>query len=132
MQAASIRRICGAAILVVGICATLLIRPAPGGDLLCTATSSCPCFECRNKRSGYSQCTARYAHPSRECHGVGYYVGGGAAFGGDYRCCDEGTWGWDYLGRIPKAIQLKWWHGRRYQGGTGAYRTDGPHLSIYD
>jgi hypothetical protein len=42
----------------------------------------------------------------------------------------EGTWGWDYVGRwLGPDVILGWWHGRRYQGGTGAYQTDGPTLN---
>jgi hypothetical protein len=29
---------------------------------------------------------------------------------------------------IPRRVTLEWWHGRRYQGGTGAYQSDGPKL----
>jgi hypothetical protein len=59
---------------------------------------------------------------------VGYYVGGGSAWHwGEPRKLNEGTWGWDYKGfGLPKHIALQWSHGRRYQGGTGAYKTDGP------
>jgi hypothetical protein len=101
--------------------------PSAAG-LLTQAMSPCSCFECRNYRSGCSQSVASYAHPSRNVRETGYYVGGGAALHGDCRWCDEGTWGWDYMGTVPRLIQLKWWHGRRYQGGTGSYKTDGPRL----
>jgi hypothetical protein len=60
---------------------------------------------------------------------VGYYVGGGCAQPrhAEPRLPDEGTWGWDYQGWfLPRRVILGWWHGRRYQGGTGAYKTDGP------
>lgn len=54
---------------------------------------------------------------------VGYYVGGGAAFGGEPRYCDEGTWGWDYA--LPwTRVKLGWFHGRRHQGGEGQYNPD--------
>jgi hypothetical protein len=43
------------------------------------------------------------------------------------RAAEEGTWGWDYrTSRLVCDPFLRWWHGRRYQGGSGAYRTDGP------
>jgi hypothetical protein len=72
---------------------------------------------------------AWWAVPSSNPGYIGYYVGGGCS-----RCLtagprypDEGTWGWDFRGRlIPRHVDLGWWHGRRYQGGTGAYKTDGP------
>ena len=32
----------------------------------------------------------------------GYYVGGGAAVHGQPRSANEGTWGWDYGGLLPK------------------------------
>lgn len=56
------------------------------------------------------------------------YVGGGAAFRwGQPRTLEEGTWGRDYVGMLyPRRVWLNWWHGARYQGGTGGYATDGP------
>ena len=57
----------------------------------------------------------------------GYYVGGGGGHGSDLRCRTEGTYGWDYTGiHFPRNVMLGWNHGRRYQGGTGYYKTDGP------
>ena len=75
--------------------------------------------------------------PSISCHARpsdtpaygGYYVGGGAAFHGEPRGPCEGTWGWDYSGfLIHRRVALDWFHGWRSQGGTGAYKTDGPRL----
>lgn len=69
--------------------------------------------------------------PSDTGHYFGYYVGGGNGrpHKAESRRDDEGTWGWDYKGwLIPRRVVLGWWHGQRYQGGTGAYKTDGPHL----
>ena len=83
----------------------------------------------RHACAGWPQCISRWARPSYGCHETGYYVGGGAAAHGDCRCPHEGTWGWDYHGRLfTKRIALGWHHGRRDQGGYGAYKTDGPHL----
>ena len=72
---------------------------------------------------------ACYARPSDTGRYVGYYVGGGSPYRGDAPAPDEGVWGWDYAGVCfwPR-IALLWNHGRRYQGGPGAYRTDGPRL----
>jgi len=73
---------------------------------------------------------AWWAVPSNSAANLGHYVGGGCTplLRGEPRRLDEGTWGWDYQGcLIPRHVNLGWWHGRRYQGGTGAYRTDGPH-----
>jgi hypothetical protein len=81
-------------------------------------------------RERYVPGVACYAVPSDTGHYVGYYVGGGAPCFGDPPCPDEGTWGWDYHGcLLPKKVILGWWHGRRYQGGIGAYRTAGPNCS---
>lgn len=68
--------------------------------------------------------------PSDTGHYLGYHVGGGAGHPrkAESRQPDEGTWGWDYQGLFPRRVMLGWWHGRRYQGGTGAYKTDGPRL----
>ncbi len=68
------------------------------------------------------------AQPSDNGKYFGYYVGGGAACHGEPRFWDEGTWGWDYCGCLPSRVFLQWYHGRRYQGGIGAYKIDGPHL----
>ena len=74
--------------------------------------------------------TAWYAVPSDAGRYVGYYVGGGSPFRGEPRRPDEGVWGWDYSGsRFTPRIMLLWNHGRFYQGGTGAYKTDGPRLT---
>jgi hypothetical protein len=85
---------------------------------------------CEQRRAGNPQGVACWAVPSDTGHYVGNYVGGGCAV----RCvadpphADEGTWGWDYRGWLwPRRVLLGWWHGRS-QGGTGAYRTDGPNL----
>lgn len=73
----------------------------------------------------------KWAIPSYNHYHIGYWVGGGALSRkkGHAPAFDEGTWGWDYRGwLIHRRVDLLWWHGRRYQGGSGAYRTDGPHL----
>ena len=78
---------------------------------------------------GYPHCTSWYARPSDTGRYIGYYVGGGCPFYrvGEDRHAWEGTWGWDYQGFCwPSRVVLDWYHGRRYQGGQGAYRTDGP------
>ena len=59
----------------------------------------------------------------------GYWVGGGQAIKGYMPGPEDGTFGWDYFGiAFNKRIALNWSYSRRYQGGTGAYKTDGPHL----
>jgi hypothetical protein len=81
-------------------------------------------------RAGWPQETSCLAVHADTGHYVGYYVGGGCACyrRGDAPHPDEGTWGWDYRGwLVPRHVILRWWHGR-YQGGTGAYATDGPNL----
>jgi hypothetical protein len=76
-------------------------------------------------RAGCPLEVACYARPSDTPQYIGYYVGGGSALGGTHRCCDEGTWGWDYHGWfLPHRVILYWNHWR-YQGGTGAYYTEG-------
>lgn len=87
--------------------------------------------ECRDRHAiaGWPQCVSPWARPSFGCYEGGYYVGGGAPAHGDYRCAHEGTWGWDYNGRLfNKRIALGWYHGRRAQGGYGAYKSDGPRI----
>ncbi len=80
-------------------------------------------------RAGCPQNIRCWAVPSETRAYDGYYVGGGVACGGSRRHCDEGTWGWDYEGwLLPHRVVLYWSHGRRYQGGTGAYKANGPNL----
>ena len=61
---------------------------------------------------------------------VAYYVGGGASsFHGEPRYCEEGTFGVDYKPIGPgfrDGVTLGWWHGRRWQGGTGQYEPNNP------
>lgn len=73
---------------------------------------------------------ARIVLPSDTGHYRVYFLGGGAGNPrkAEPRRPDEGTWGWDYQGLLPRRIILGWWHGRRAQGGVGAYKTDGPRL----
>jgi hypothetical protein len=83
------------------------------------------------RRAGFPSEESPCAKPSDTGHYVGYYVGGGAVpcccAKGDAPTAEEGTWGWDYSGLcVPSWVRLDWWHGRRQQGGGGAYRTDGP------
>ena len=83
-------------------------------------------------RAGNPQCVSPLAMPAESPHEVSYYAGGGArtkARLGEERREHEGIWGVDYGGILfPKHVDLGWWHGARYQGGYGAYRTDGPRL----
>jgi hypothetical protein len=72
------------------------------------------------------------AQPSDTGAYDGYYVGGGSPCHGDGPGKEEGTWGWDYPGWCWKSkVALLWSHGR-VQGGTGAYKTDGPQLLSHD
>ena len=81
-----------------------------------------------HRRAGFPQETSRWAKPSDTGRYTGYQVGGGAPLRkGDAPTAHRGAWGWDYIGgRLQRRVILGWWHGRRYQGGTGAYGTDGP------
>lgn len=88
-----------------------------------------PCWplpEHSARRAGYDGSISPLAMPTDAPGYVGYYVGGGAACGGEPRYAQEGIWGWDYQGiLLPRRVSLSWWHGRKYQGGTGQYQTDG-------
>jgi hypothetical protein len=81
-------------------------------------------------RAGKPWEIAPWARPSDTGRYVGYYIGGGSAskHKADGPLPEDGTWGWDYQGWFPRRIILGWWHGRRYQGGVGTYRTEGPTL----
>ncbi len=80
------------------------------------------------RQAGYPQCVSPVSMVSYNEHYSGGYVGGGKAHGGHAPCQNEGTWGWDYTPFRPMSsrIFLGWSHGRHYQGGFGAYATDGP------
>jgi hypothetical protein len=82
-----------------------------------------------HERAGCSMLIRSRAIPSNTPHYGGYWVGGGSPLFGDGPAFSEGTFGWDYFGILfTKRVALNWSHGRRYQGGTGAYKTDGPRL----
>ncbi|MCE9631534.1 MAG: hypothetical protein K8S94_12575 [Planctomycetia bacterium] len=84
------------------------------------------------RRAGDPQLISPLAKPTESPHEEGYYVGGGArerSRTSEERRPDEGVWGTDYAGRfIRKHTNLRWWHGSRYQGGSGSYGTDGPRV----
>ena len=85
-----------------------------------------------HQRAGNPSETSRWAIPSDNGRYVGYLVGGGCALPrrADGPTTEEGTWGWDYQGwLLPRRIILGWWHGRRYQGGTGAIKRMGRRCS---
>jgi hypothetical protein len=84
------------------------------------------CGEDGDERAGHPMVVASWAKPSDTGKYVGYEVGGGSACPGDGPSECEGTWGWDYEGiLLPSRVILDWFHGK-YQGGYGAYKTDGP------
>jgi len=93
-----------------------------------------PCKPAEDKghtmeRAGYPQHLSCLAAPSNTPAYTNYYVGGGAPCHGEGPNAEDGTWGWDYEGCwFKRNVALMWFHGRRYQGGTGAYKADGPHL----
>jgi hypothetical protein len=88
------------------------------------------CIPHTDERAGYPRCLAHHVQATNTDGGIGYYVGGGAAHGGEPRCREEGTWGWDETGfhAFRSRVVQGWWHGRKYQGGSGRYATDGPHV----
>lgn len=73
---------------------------------------------------------ARHAKPTYTPEYDYGWVGGGApTWRGEPRRANEGVWGRDYLGVLYlRRVWPNWWHGRRYQGGAGAYATEGPKL----
>jgi hypothetical protein len=80
-----------------------------------------------DERAGFPRTLSWHVQPSNTPGGIGYYVGGGVPLGhGQSNRGDEGTWGWDETGGswFRNRGRLLWSHGRRYQGGTGAYKTD--------
>jgi hypothetical protein len=83
-------------------------------------------FEHSFARAGFPNEISPHAKPTYTPDYVSYYVGGGAHHSGEPRRVEEGTWGRDYRGLLlPRHVWLGWSHGRKYQGGTGAYDPDG-------
>lgn len=84
-------------------------------------------------RPGCPQQVSSLARPFPNCRYSGYYVGGGAAlrvrsFGptllrGEPRRIHEGTFGLDYKPPWSR-VNLRWFHGVRYQDGEGQYEQD--------
>jgi hypothetical protein len=102
------------------------------GAVRAEEASTAPCSEDpahTMPKKGWPDHLSRLARPSESPQNVGYFVGGGSPrASADPPSPHEGTWGWDYKTRcINPRIMLNWWH-NRYQGGTGAYTTDGPHI----
>lgn len=103
------------------------------------ATSSASAFDIYTHESEHTM--SRAGHPNRVARWATYaygkhysanWVGGGSPFfHGEPRTVVEGTWGLDYSRHIlPINTWLKWNHGRRYQAGFGAYKTDGPYPKV--
>lgn len=101
--------------------------------LLILTAGHCLGQECVDdtRRAGWPLTISPLAMPSNTRGYLGHLVGGGCArmHKAEGPTPDEGTWGWDYSGLfLRRRVDLGWWHGRRSQGGTGAYRTDGPRV----
>jgi hypothetical protein len=80
------------------------------------------------ERAGCPQEVSKLAHPTNTPHYCGYYVGGGCVCRGGGPGPLQGTFGWDYCGGclVHPKVMLGWCFKCRYQGGVGAYKTDGP------
>lgn len=111
-------------LLIGGLLFCLPLAPAHAVELpgwLCLGGDRADRFT----RAGNSRQIARWAVPSWNRFYRGYYIGGGAVYGGDARDVRrEGTWGWDFAPSYSR-VRLGWWHGRRHQGGGGEYRSNG-------
>jgi hypothetical protein len=88
------------------------------------------CIPHTDERAGYPRTLSGHPETSATSGGIGYHVGGGVSLGHgpDHgRYLEDGTWGWDETGfhLFRRRVILGWSHGRKYQGGTGAYLTDG-------
>src|SRR5689334_8758747 len=75
-------------------------------------------------RAGHPEKVSHCARPSNTPAYSGYYIGGGGFCRGSAPGPLQGTFGWDYVGCRPslRHVALRWCN--RYQGGSGAYRTD--------
>ena len=98
--------------------------------LLSRAVSGARMASRRRAGAGNPRSLSCLARPSNGRYDDGYYVGGGCPCNckADLRYCNEGTWGWDYVGHcFFPIVDLGYWHGRRDQSGN--YKTDGPKIS---
>ena len=87
------------------------------------------CIPHTDERAGFPRSLSGHLETSATAGGTGYYVGGGVPLGhGEGRLAGDGTWGWDETGsrHFRRRVILGWSQGSKYQGGTGAYHTDGP------
>lgn len=82
------------------------------------------------ERAGYPNEVSKLAHPTNTPKYAGYYVGGGCVCRGGGPGPLQGTYGWDFVGGclVRPKVMLAWCFKCRYQGGSGAYKTDGPHV----
>jgi len=86
----------------------------------------------RHEQAGWPRCIAWWAIPSDRYGYTMYQVGGDCPLRSlaDPPRPDEGTWGWDYVGRwLHRNVILGWWHERRPEVGESTYKTDGPNLN---
>jgi hypothetical protein len=87
-------------------------------------------------RAGYPNEISCLAKPANRPEYCGYSVGGGCQPGPWYGraglpATNQGTFGWDYCHGpcwLNHRVMLGWCYGCRPKGGTGAYKTDGPHV----
>lgn len=121
---------------------TVIPMPTAGAHPAPAATVSAPPVEVEatapscthtDARAGNPKCIskcARFPYDRGYCAGWVGGGGGGVCRPGDPPTLEEGTWGTDYQGFYPaRRVFLRWNHGRRYQGGTGAYASEaGPRL----
>jgi hypothetical protein len=79
-------------------------------------------------RAGHPEMVSRWAIPSVTPAYSAGWVGGSTLLRGQPRHIhSDGVWGFDYDGwLLNRRIWLGWSHGRRYQGGAGAYDSEGP------
>ena len=90
------------------------------------------CGADRHEQAGYPRSVAWWAIPSDACGFTMYRIGGDCPLPrlAEPPRPDEGTWGWDYVGRWwHRHVILGWWHERRPETGASTYRTDGPNLN---
>lgn len=84
-------------------------------------------------RAGNPLCLSPLAGWSKTPKYWGYYAGGGNPgnvgtyrwSGEPRRAACEGTWGLDYMPWYSR-VRLNWWHGRKFQDGSGQYQANGP------
>jgi hypothetical protein len=113
----------------IGTCSAVIAAGLAASAASTNQSLYAPASCCEMQRAGFpleQSCLAKSTNPRAY---TGYYVGGSQKSNCNCRCRNEGTWGWDYVGKckwMTPLVRLNFAHPPRFQGGPGSYAPDGP------